>query len=986
MLHRVVVVVVINRKAKKRCFKESLNMSFDDHRKCLWCRLSATTPCVALPTASMQSRTNGNPLSPLVLVGPFVVSLSNHERTQQAKRYLKKPGYTSLHTLTAAALILPGLLQPSAHAADDDEVDFQYSYYQEGKRDISALLYNQLTNTNQVIKPPYLYHPIEADSLRGTLKTSLSDRVKFAFNYTQDTWSGATPIGTAPSASTANRAKTDLYNPSVIVGATPYIKDIANAYFDAQGNPLFILGFDSFGNPSVAAKNTQLTHVMSYASPEVRKQGDFNLRYEWDEAAIEGGGGLSVENDYESRFVNLGGRLDFNQKHTSVNLGLSYTNSQTKALLDPANISFLYTEPYRDQIEDIVDKNGGRVGAILRGNRQDWSTQLGLTHILNPDALVSTTIGYTRSTGFMENPYKVVYLFFADPQSAGSQGEINASVASVIEQRPDVRNQLSWNAKYVQHITPLDAALHLNYQFSHDDWGINAHTFDAEWIQPLGSGWTLAPRARYYTQDAANFYTPYLLNPAINPITGGPIGSFSSDQRLSGFGSLSGGLTLSKQFAKGVSFEAGFEYYTHQGSLKLGGGGEDKFADYDYYTANAALKLNLEALGSSGDGSSQHKHHVHSSNAPAGVLFSHALDKAGDFMVGYRYMYGRQSGDLLHGTEPISSNEDLIANGCGTYEPDGHNECAARPFEMDMYMHMLDLMYAPTDWLTLMVMPQFVDMEMGVGAIPGAAVNTGGHNHGGAVGTHATGGVGDTGLYAISKLWDSPNHHLHLTTGFSAPSGDVDLKLRSLRPNVPIRPMHFHMQLGSGTWDFKPSLTYTGQMEAWSWGAQLGGTLRLEDQNQTGYALGNIFQTSAWGGYQLTNWLTATVRGVYTWEGQIKGDYIMRHRVCNRSNYEYADGNGGIFFDETSFNICTTTKNEFDNRLYANLHKGTYDNPSNYGGSYVDVGFGLNVNIPNGAFVGHSLKFEWLQPAYTDVNGYQLDRSGSLSASWSMGF
>ena len=25
---------------------------------------------------------------------------------------------------------------------------------------------------------------------------------------------------------------------------------------------------------------------------------------------------------------------------------------------------------------------------------------------------------------------------------------------------------------------------------------------------------------------------------------------------------------------------------------------------------------------------------------------------------------------------------------------------------------MLDLMYAPTDWLTLMLMPQFVDMNM----------------------------------------------------------------------------------------------------------------------------------------------------------------------------------------------------------------------------------------------------------------------------------
>jgi hypothetical protein len=30
-----------------------------------------------------------------------------------------------------------------------------------------------------------------------------------------------------------------------------------------------------------------------------------------------------------------------------------------------------------------------------------------------------------------------------------------------------------------------------------------------------------------------------------------------------------------------VSLETGFEYYTHQGSLMLGGGGEQAFANFD---------------------------------------------------------------------------------------------------------------------------------------------------------------------------------------------------------------------------------------------------------------------------------------------------------------------------------------------------------------------------------------------------------------------
>ena len=67
-------------------------------------------------------------------------------------------------------------------------------------------------------------------------------------------------------------------------------------------------------------------------------------------------------------------------------------------------------------------------------------------------------------------------------------------------------------------------------------------------------------------------------------------------------------------------------------------------------------------------------------------------------------------------------------------------------------------------------------------------------------------------------------------------------------------------------------------------------------------------------------------------------------------------------------------------------HTGTFDQPSNYGGQYVDVGLGLNVNIPNGAFAGHSLSFEWLQPVYTYVNGYQLNRDGALAVSWNKAF
>ncbi|MGZ8163190.1 MAG: hypothetical protein ACXWTT_10020 [Methylobacter sp.] len=153
------------------------------------------------------------------------------------------------------------------------------------------------------------------------------------------------------------------------------------------------------------------------------------------------------------------------------------------------------------------------------------------------------------------------------------------------------------------------------------------------------------------------------------------------------------------------------------------------------------------------------------------------------------------------------------------------------------------------------------------------------------------------------------------------------------------------MQLGSGTWDFKPSITYTGKMDKFSWGAQLNGTIRLEDNNESGFAFGDIFQSTAWGSYSLLDWLSTSVRGIYTVQGSVKGEY------------------NGTF-----------------NKL------GPMDYPSNYGGRYWDVGFGINAFVPTGDLQGNNLSFEWLQPVSDDVNGYQLPREGALSATWSYAF
>lgn len=884
---------------------------------------------------------------------------------------------TTLQALTSAALVLPGLLLSNAQAAagDNDSLSFQYNRYQEGKRN--------LFNVHSNLKP------ITVDVVHGSGNFTFHDRVKFSFSYTQDTWSGATPVTTAPLVADGNRPLLENTPDGVItVGASPFVN--TQVLLDQNLNPLRLA---PDAGRVVDSRNVL---ILASASPETRNQANFSLGYEWDEAAINAGGGFSLENDYKSSYGNLSGRLDFNQKLTSLKFGAGFTSSETSAILDHDLLPYLTTAAFENQIE----RRGG--SEILRGDRQDWTTNLGLTQVLGKNSLLDANIGYTHSKGFMENPYKAMTFIFIDPDSInpGSDTPITGDVRAFLEQRPDRRNQLALSSKYIQHISPLDAALHLNYRYSFDDWGINAHTFEADWIQPLGHGWTITPRIRYYSQDSADFYHPFLFsNQSFSRPASDPLGrqiwvdvnnpetqffrngngnffdadnnlvdetefnlrpqlesfdpaklprNFSSDHRLSGFGSLSGGVTINKQFAKGFELEAGFEYYTRTSSLKLGSSGKSSFADFDFYVANAAIRIDMEAINTrmtrealrnhaGHDHSQRHTHAVH--HVPAGIMFGHMLDIPGELMVGYRFMYSRQAGDILRGTEP-ASDLAIVNQGCNDIIL-----CRFAPTYMNMKMHMLEIMYAPTRWLNLMIMPQFMDMDMNLRELAGRPAPVPGvHEHTG-IGGHTTGGVGDTILSSLFRLYETPGHRLYAGLGVSAPTGEVDLKLRRIFQTEGGL-IHFDMQLGSGTWDFLPNLTYTGKdNHRWYWGGQLYGVKRMESRNESGYRLGDIFQASAWGGYHLSNWLAASVRGIYTYRDRIHGDF-----------------------------------NTFNARI------GPMDFPANQGGHYWDIGIGVNASVSSGKFAGNHFAFEWLQPLQDDVNGFQLERKGALSATWHYSF
>lgn len=317
--------------------------------------------------------------------------------------------------------------------------------------------------------------------------------------------------------------------------------------------------------------------------------------------------------------------------------------------------------------------------------------------------------------------------------------------------------------------------------------------------------------------------------------------------------------------------------------------------------------------------------HRPDSHAPIGVMGDHTHE-AGEFMLSYRWMYMSMDGHRA-GTDKLSSQQ-VYDRGFGV---------AAE--EMEMQMHMIGAMFAPSDWLTLMVMTNYIEKDMTMSADPHAHGHGSGHG-GGHTGTfgHSSSGWGDTSVGALVKIFDNAGQRAHLNLMFTLPTAEVDKKDGGAF-------LPYGMQLGSGTWDFKPGITYLGQAGNLSWGAQVGGTIRLESENDSGFAYGDGVNFTPWLAYRLTDNLSVSGRVNYIWEDDLKGHYNGPHDHVAPTQFQ-----------------------------------------ENYGGHTLEGGVGLNWYFNKGFLKGHRLATEVLVPMYQDLNGVGMNRDYSVVVGWQVAF
>ncbi len=275
-----------------------------------------------------------------------------------------------------------------------------------------------------------------------------------------------------------------------------------------------------------------------------RTASDVKVTKRWGEATFSASRAVSDEEDYRSRAAGLEATLDFDSRLTTLVAGYGKSNDRIGSADDPE------LDERRDVREYLI----------------------GITRVLSPLAVVQSTLQSSRGTGWFNDPYKRTLTF---PQGGGLP--ILAS-----DTRPSERNSVAWLTRYRQHLPGYRATLQGEYRYFRDDWGIRSHTFEVGWQQDLGERWALRPALRYYTQTAADFYSPVVPQPRPELL--------SSDQRLGAFGALSPSLRAAWRHESGVMLEATVGYNYNAADLRPGGGSTAFETLRAYYVIGTIVK------------------------------------------------------------------------------------------------------------------------------------------------------------------------------------------------------------------------------------------------------------------------------------------------------------------------------------------------------------------------------------------------------------
>lgn len=264
-----------------------------------------------------------------------------------------------------------------------------------------------------------------------------------------------------------------------------------------------------------------------------RTELSIGSRYYLENGSFGGNIGYSEEDDYRAIYFGFNTEKHYNNDLTTVSAGLSYSSDK------------------------VFPTDAALFNRVEEDDKQSSSLFVSVSQIINQVSSFQSALSFTEQSGFLSDPYKLR------------------------DFRPDDKTQIAWSNSYRRFFVSANAALHVNYRYYHDDFGISSHTSDLSWHQNLGRTFQIVPMLRYYNQSAADFFTN--VDDFLNPISEYQ----SSDYRLSAFGAVSGGFSVIADMNSWKITLTAERYLAN-----------DKYSAYDVSLPSTALvKYNRISLG-----------------------------------------------------------------------------------------------------------------------------------------------------------------------------------------------------------------------------------------------------------------------------------------------------------------------------------------------------------------------------------------------------
>lgn len=337
---------------------------------------------------------------------------------------------------------------------------------------------------------------------------------------------------------------------------------------------------------------------------------------------------------------------------------------------------------------------------------------------------------------------------------------------------------------------------------------------------------------------------------------------------------------------------------------------------------------------------------------------SHHYHGTGNFMFKYHFTRMTMKG-LRDGSKKISTDQALA-------DPYSYPMV---PTTMDMNMHMFEGMYGMSDSLAFMAMMHYMStsMKMASTTSPGLPLE---------YSTMSAKGLGDTTLTLMYRATDQlmTNFGVGIPTGAINVAGNMTMGGSTIRTRLP-----YDMQLGSGTFDLKPSVTYALRNGPWGFGAQGEYTLRT-GLNEYGYKFGNRRDAQVWLSWAMNqNTEFSTRMEVATW-GHIKGsDPVITPTPASTTTGTTA----GTADPHADHNMGGTTTTGATTTTDHKGHVGPSNYPMNTGGLRLTGFVGMSGKSNSGNF-GFSV--EAGLPLYQRLEGVQMPTTAIVSSSISFSF